>query len=273
MVVRNQVHRQIRERRSSGGKGEHAVRALAAVGLREDVARSDVEDEAREDAQIDEERVRRKREKQRGDGSGDRCQSVCQQERLGTLFSVLMGEHERYRVHAVGKSVRYDCHRHHYADGRIDLETQTDADAVKKAVSDERRRRKRSDVGMVVVRVVLFVVMVDEYRLFQEMECEKTHRERDHGVRRFETVFVRKFEDLGQDFESGDTEKYARRERHDEMQAVFELERNESAQKDRDEGDSGKYGGIKVHIAKNDDKRDCTDIFPMSRQFVRSRGC
>lgn len=54
MVVRHQIDREIRENRASCGKREHAVRAFAAVGLGKDVARSDVKNEPREHAEIDE---------------------------------------------------------------------------------------------------------------------------------------------------------------------------------------------------------------------------
>lgn len=182
-----------------------------------------------------------------------------------------MGKHERDGVHAVGESVRDDRERDRHPHRRVNLESKPDANAVEKAVADERRSGKRADVRMVVVRVVAFVVMVDEDGFFQKVENEETRGERDHRMGRVEIRFVGDFEDFRKDFESGDSQKDARGERHDEMKAVFEFERNVSPEKYRDERDSGKYGGIEVHNAKNDDKAEYIQNSPTPNAFEKSR--
>jgi hypothetical protein len=81
-----------------------------------------------------------------------------------------MGKHERDRIHSVGKTVRDDGKRDRETYGRINLKTETDADAVDEAVSDDREGRRGSYVRMVVVGVIGFVVMVDKDRFFEKMK-------------------------------------------------------------------------------------------------------
>lgn len=200
-----EVHREVRERRSGSGKGDHAVRTFFAMGLGEDVARPDIEDEAGEYAQIYEERVRRKDEEQRRQRSGYGRKGVRKQEGFRAFLGILMGKHEGYGVHAVGESVRDDGEGYRHSHCGVDLESETDADAVEKAVADERRSRKRAHVRVVVVRVVAFVVMVDEYRFFKKVKDEKAYHEGDHRVSGIEIRFVGDFENLRKDFESGDS--------------------------------------------------------------------
>lgn len=205
MDVSGEVYREVRERRACGGKGDHAVRAFLAVGFGENVARPDVEDESCEYAQIYEERVGRKREKQCRKRSGHGRQSVCQQEGFGALLGILMGKHERDGVHAVGEPVSDDRERDRHSHCRVYLKSETDADAVEKTVANERGSGKRADVRMVVVRVVAFVVVVYEDGFFQKVENEEARGKRDHRVGRVEIRFVGDFEDFRKDLESGDS--------------------------------------------------------------------
>ena len=186
-----------------------------------------------------------------------------------------MREHERNRIHTVGKPVcdyrEGDRHSHR----RIYLESKPDSDTVEKAVAYECRSGKRADVWMVVVSVVAFVVMVDKYRLFEKVKDEEAHDERDHRVGSVESGFMGDFENFWKDFERGDPQEHSGRERHDEMEPIFEFERNESTKKYRNESNDGKYGGIYVHNAKSDDKTEYIHFFPTPNQIykttVRSR--
>lgn len=139
VLVLGNSNYEISEGRTSYGKGDHSVRTLLAMRLGKDVARPDIKDEAGENAQIDEKRVRREREKQGRERSGYRSESVREQKRLGTFFGVLMGKHERYRVHSVGKPVGDDRERDHHSHGRIDLKSKADSYPIEKTVSDDRR--------------------------------------------------------------------------------------------------------------------------------------
>lgn len=206
MGASGEAYGEIRERRTCRGKRDHAVRTFLAVGFGENVACSDIEDESREYAQIHEERVRGKDEEQSRERSGNGSQSVCQQEGFRTFLRIFMGKHERDGIHAVGESVRDDRERDRHSHRRIDLESKPYSYAVEKAVADERRSGKRTYVRMVVVRVIPFVVMVDENGLFQKMENEKTRSERDHRVCRVEVRFVCDFKNLRKYFESGDSQ-------------------------------------------------------------------
>ncbi len=66
--------------------------------------------------------------------------------------------------------MRYDGKRDRESYGRINLKTETDADAVDETVPDDRKGRRGSYVRMVVVGVIGFVVMVDKDRFFKKMK-------------------------------------------------------------------------------------------------------
>lgn len=158
-----------------------------------------------------------------------------------------MGKHERDRVHSVGKTVRDDGKRDRETYGRIDLKTEPYANPVDKAVSDNRERRRRSYVGMVVVGVIGFVVMVDEDRFFKKMKSQKASNESQHRVGGFVAPFVREFENFRKELERNDSKKDSGGKRHDEVQTVFETKRYEASNENRREGYRGEDGGMEIH--------------------------
>lgn len=138
MGVSGEVHGEVGEGGAGCSECHHAVRVFLAVRFGKDVARSDVEYESGEHAQVHEKRVRRQSEEQRRERSGDWSEGVCEEESPRALLGILMREHESHGVHTVGESVRDDRERYRHPYRWIDLESEADADAVEKAVSDER---------------------------------------------------------------------------------------------------------------------------------------
>ena len=248
MVVRYERGGKKSEERSEGREGNHSEGAFFRMGFRQDIARADIQYESGKNSKVYEERVFRKREKHRRRGAGNRRERVREKERPRFFRSILMAEHEGYRIHAVGESVGDNGKRHHESYGHVDLESDSDSNAVDEAVGYEREGRYYSYVRMVVVRVIGFVAMVDENRFLQKMESEKTASQSDHRVRRIKIVLVRDFENLGQKLEGNDSKQHSGRKSHYEMEAVFEFERNESSNENRRESEQGENCG--VHIVR-----------------------
>lgn len=244
MVVRYEGGREKCEKRSGGRKGYHSEGAFFRMGFWKDVARADVQDEAGENSKIDEKRVFGKCEQHGRRGTRNGRERIREEERPGLFRRILVTEHEGDRIHAVGKSVRDNGKRYHESNREVDLESESDSDAVDETVGDEREGRHHADVRMVVVRVIGLVAMVDENRFFQKVESEKTASQRDHRMRRIEFVLVGDFENLRQELERNDSKQYSGRKSHYEMEAVFEFEGYESSNENRCESESGENSGI-----------------------------
>ena len=204
------------------------------MGFGKDVARSDVEKESGEDSKVDEKRVLRKREKQGGYGSGNRSYGIGQKKCLRLFRGILMREHQRDGIHSVREIVGDYGEGDYDADRSVHLESESDTHAVQERVPDERCGRKHAHLRMVVVGVIPFVVMVDEYEFFKHVENEKARREGDHGIERIVVPFFREFENFRKDVERNDAQKDSGRKGHDIVEPVFETNGNEPP------GESGK---------------------------------
>jgi hypothetical protein len=154
---------------------------------------------------------------------------VHEQESARSPCRILVCEHERNRIHPVGKRVRNDSKRNDSSDGIRNLKSETDSNAVDEAVPCECERRKYSDVRMFVICIFVFMRMVNSDRLFKNVEDEESSDKRDHWIHRIDTVLSYHLDDLGKNIKSYNAEQYARRKAHDEVQAIFVLYRKKSA--------------------------------------------
>jgi hypothetical protein len=212
-------------------------RRVIRVGLRQDVARSDVEQEAGEDAQVDQKTLRRNVH-EKGDGRTDEGGGgVKGKEPERFASAVAVGEHQRDRVHPVGEVMGNDRDSDREADGGSRLEAKPDRDAVRQAVPGQRERRRDSDgrTVMVVFRVFPLVGTVDQQSLLDDVEAEETADESDHrrhegGARR-----LAESRDLGEQVEGHDRQDDTGTEPQDKVKSTAIPKREQAPERGRKE--------------------------------------
>ena len=104
------------------------------------IAGADVQQKSREKSEIKSQYIRRKSEKESDEYAENRSDGVQQQKEYGFFLGILVREHQGDRIHSVSEIMRDHGNGDKYADGRIDLETEPDSDAIHKAVARESER-------------------------------------------------------------------------------------------------------------------------------------
>ena len=153
-------------------------RAALAVRLRQDVAGADVEQEAREEAQIDRqpgvgnrEQHRRERAQHRAPSHPPAACPTRADDRYCWLTSISVTVFSPSE-----KSCATTAMATTMPTAALTLKAQADADAVEKAVARERQRREHPDGRVLVISIVVLVRVVNEHALFGDVEQQKAAR-------------------------------------------------------------------------------------------------
>src|SRR5207237_3071108 len=217
------------------GEDEGESGTLIAVCLRQDIACSNVEQKAGKEAQVVGQSNGRNCEEHSGDGTSHRCPRVNQQQEEGTARGVLIDEHQRDGIEAIGEVVRDDGNRHDQSNGGAYLKAQADAHTVQKAVAGQRNRRKDANQRVPVHGILLFMGEVDEDGLLRDVEEEKAAHQRQHGSRTIQVQRVDEPKNLRQQVKGDQADQHTRRKTHNEIEMIAIAQPEKAAYQRREE--------------------------------------
>ena len=150
------------------------------MGLRQDVAGTNVKDETGEKSQVDYQEIGRYCKERCRYRSQNRRQSSGRYHPDSSRPTARAAETEIGYIKPVGEPVTYNSYRYRDSKRIADLECQSDTHAVQKAMTDQRAGAGQSHILVGVGGVTAFVGMVYQYRFFNDVKREEAGRQSYH---------------------------------------------------------------------------------------------
>lgn len=170
----------------------------------ENISGADIEEEAGEEAEVEDEEVVGDSEEDGRGGADDGGEGVGEQEEFGFLVGVVISQHQRNGVHAIGEVVGDDGDGNNDADGGVNLKGEADTDTVHETVADQGQGGENANMRMGVSSVFVFVAVVEQDGFLDDMEEEETDDQSDHGCGGVKVMKFNLVDDFRKDIKSYD---------------------------------------------------------------------